>query len=76
MCRKALLKSSGGLSNFGESRGGLISGGGGGSLGPVHTYADIFENASFFIRFGISLRLRFRSPKTKLFENALQSGSF
>ena len=47
-------------------------------LGPVHTYPDTFENASFFIRFGLAStrRRRFRSPKTKLFENALQSGSF
>ena len=42
------------------------------SLGPVHTYPDIFENASFFIRFGFpsTRRRRFQSPKTKLFENA------
>ena len=48
------------------------------SLGPVHTYPDIFENASFFIRFGFpsTRRRRFQSPKTKLFESALQSGSF
>ena len=47
-------------------------------LGPVHTYPDLFENASFFIRFGFpsTRRRRFQSPKTKLFENALQSGSF
>ena len=45
--------------------------------GPVHTCPDIFENASFF-RFGLAStrRRRFRSPETKLFENALQSGSF
>ena len=46
--------------------------------GPIHTYPDLLENASFFIRFGFAFtrRRRFRSPKTKLFENALQIGSF
>ena len=46
--------------------------------GPVHTYPDLFENASFLIRFGFASTRRrsFRSPKTKLFENALQNGSF
>ena len=41
--------------------------------GPVHTYPDIFENASFFIRFGLAStrRRRFRSPKMNLFENAV-----
>ena len=42
------------------------------NLGPVHKYPDLNKNASFFIRW----RRRFRSLKTKLFENALQSGSF
>ena len=47
-------------------------------LGPVHTYQDLFENASSFICFGFSStwRWRFQSQKTKLFEDALQSGSF
>ena len=37
-------------------------------------YADIFENASFFIRFGLASarRQHFRSLKTMLFENAQQ----
>ena len=40
--------------------------------GPIHTYPDIFENASFFIRFGFAStrRRRFRPPKMELFENA------
>ena len=44
----------------------------------VRAYPDLFENASFFIRFRfVSIRRRrFRSPKTKLFENALQSRPF
>ena len=51
-------------------------------LGPVHTYPDIFENASFFIRFGLAStrRRRFRHQKRSfsktlsrvdLFENAV-----
>ena len=46
--------------------------------GLVHTYPDIFESASSFIRFGLAStwRRRFWSPKTKLLEKALQSGSF
>ena len=40
-------------------------------LGPIHTYPDHFENASFLIRFGFAStrRWRLRSPKTKLLEN-------
>ena len=46
--------------------------------GPVHTYADIFKNGGFFLRFGVaSTRKRhFRHAKTEVFENALQSGGF
>ena len=44
----------------------------------VHTYPDIFEKASLFIRFWLAStrRRRFQALKTKLFENAVQSGSF
>ena len=47
-------------------------------LGPVHTYADIFENGGFFLRFGVAStrKRRFRHAKTEVFENALQSGGF
>ena len=47
-------------------------------LGPVHTYADIFENGGFFLRFGVAStrKRRFRHAKTKVFENAPQSGGF
>ena len=46
--------------------------------GPVHTYADIFENGGFFLRFGVAStrKRRFRRAKTEVFENALQSGGF
>ena len=39
---------------------------------------DFFENATFFLRIGLpSTRKRWkRSPKTELFEDALQSGTF
>ena len=48
------------------------------NLGPVHTYADIFENGGFFLRFGVAStrKRRFRHAKTEVFENALQSGGF
>ena len=47
-------------------------------LGPVHTYADIFKNGGFFLRFGVAStrKRRFRHAKTEVFENALQSGGF
>ena len=45
---------------------------------PVHTIAFSFENATFLLRIRLSpTRIRWkRSPKTQLFENALQSGTF
>ena len=44
-------------------------------LGPVHTYPFSFENATFSSRIGLpSTRIRWkRWPKTRIFENALQS---
>ena len=47
-------------------------------LRPRPHVSGYFENESFFIRFGFpsTRRRRFRSPKTKLFENGLQSGYF
>ena len=48
------------------------------NYGPVHTYADIFENGGLFLRFGVAStrKRRFRHAKTEVFENALQSGGF
>ena len=48
------------------------------NFGPVHTYADIFKNGGFFLRFGVAStrKRRFRHAKTEVFENALQSGGF
>ena len=39
-------------------------------------YPDKFENASFFLLLGLpsTLKWRFRSPKTELFQNGLQGG--
>ena len=56
----------------------FLSGNAGPSLRPVHTYADIFENGVFFLRFGVAStrKRRFRHAKTEVFENALQSGGF
>ena len=47
-------------------------------IGPVHTYADIFENGGFFLRFAVAStrKRRFRHAKTEVFKNALQSGGF
>ena len=47
-------------------------------LGPVHTYADIFKNGCFFLRFAVAStrKRRFRHAKTEVFKNALQSGGF
>ena len=44
--------------------------------GTVHTNPDKFENAFVFLRFCLpfTLKRRFRSPKTELFENGLWSG--
>ena len=46
--------------------------------GPVHTYPDIFENRDFFLCFSLPFTRiqRFRSLKTEVFQNALQSGDF
>ena len=47
-------------------------------LGPVHTYPDIFDNASFFYPFWVCVHTEtvFSVTKTNLFENALQSRCF
>ena len=48
------------------------------ALCPVRTYPFSFKNATFSLRIRLpSTRIRWkRSMKTKLFENALQSGTF
>ena len=40
----------------------------------VHTYADIFKNGGFFLRFGVAStrKRRFPHAKTEVSENALQ----
>ena len=41
------------------------------NLGPFHTYSFSFENATFSLRIRLpSTRIRWRSMKTELFENA------
>ena len=46
--------------------------------GPVHAYADIFENGGFFLRRTVAStrERRFRPPKTEVSQNALQRGDF
>ena len=43
-----------------------------------NTYANIFENGGFCLRFDVAStrKRRFRHAKTEVFENALQSGGF
>ena len=48
------------------------------TIGPVHTYSDIFEIGDFFLRVNLpsTCKRRFLAPKTQVFENGSRSGDF